>query len=434
MMASSRHLHAVALLVAVLHLEPRCLAFRTSMHSILHVAGDDMNVSSEEAGKDLCSDLNMNAMTRHWSAHKKRRCRCIDKSYVLGPSEAACGKDNVGEYKFNPTLVGDVIKDECTCMSKDHFQVLQMNLSVETSPHPEASRDQSQEPVAPVHEPTSREAPEQTQVENQGGHVEERREEETDYTDTSIYGEVKIETIPASPDVKDPCEAIVPGALKRHWAQRKNKKCRCDKDSGHLLSTNCGPGFAGEYKFDVNALPSPLPEGCGCIPSSAYQHELARRGAAQPEVEEAAFDKINAIADNLRSSLESQEEQDLAAEFKAEFKESMSSVGGGSGIVSEPEQRMPECKHPIPGGFRFGQYVKINKQVLTGQWLYVFPVYRRAGYQGLAQIVCPPRVTRGIEGRICLRRGDGGQKSAGCWLPENLELVEDPSPVIEDLD
>lgn len=89
-----------------------------------------------------------------------------------------------------------------------------------------------------------------------------------------------------------------------------------------------------------------------------------------------------------------------------------------------------KCKKDPPEPFKFGDIVQIEKKVHTGYWFEFAGVgigaqYKDAGISGtVAQVVCSEE-TKGTEGRVCLRRGRKGARSAGCWDPENLVKLEE---------
>lgn len=90
------------------------------------------------------------------------------------------------------------------------------------------------------------------------------------------------------------------------------------------------------------------------------------------------------------------------------------------------ESDVARCAQPLPDGFNFGAYVRINKQVVDSYLFGILPRYRHVGVSGtVAQVVCPEVASVASKGRVCLRTSLGGGKSVGCWLPKNLVVVED---------
>ncbi|CAE7211981.1 ANKRD52 [Symbiodinium sp. CCMP2592] len=187
--------------------------------------------------------------------------------------------------------------------------------------------------------------------------------------------------------IKEDCNPFGASYLRRWQA------CKCKKEQ--YLSFNCGKR-AALSKFSPND-PEVKGSGCRCVSES----ELLRNKSFAGDVIDAA-PPISKVSEPMEDG---------------------------------PLSQTPKCKVDPPFGFAFGDIVSIEKLIPAGHLFEVlgvgfFPQSKPAKIAGtVAQVVCSAG-TSGTKDRVCLRKGNMGMKSLGCWSPANLmKLDEDLNPL-----
>jgi len=172
---------------------------------------------------------------------------------------------------------------------------------------------------------------------------------------------------------------------------RRWQACKCKKEQ--YLSFNCGKR-AALRKFIPND-PEVKGSGCRCVSES----ELLRNKSFAGDLMDAPL-PISKVPEPMED-----------------------------GPVKTRPPETAKCKVDPPEGFAFGDIVRIEKMIPAGHLIEVlgvglFPQSKPAKISGtIAQVVCSAE-TSGTKGRVCLRKGNMGMKSLGCWSPSNLQKLE----------
>ncbi|CAE7722873.1 ANKRD52 [Symbiodinium microadriaticum] len=181
---------------------------------------------------------------------------------------------------------------------------------------------------------------------------------------------------------------------------RRWQACKCKKEEH--LSFDCGKR-ATLRKFSPND-PEVKGSGCRCLSES----ELMRNKSFVGDLMDAPL-PISKVPEPL---------EDEPVKIRPPPTSDSSEV---------PET--PKCKVDPPEGFAFGDIVRIEKMIPAGHLIEIlgvglFPQSKHAKISGtIAQVVCSEG-TSGTKGRVCLRKGNMGMKSLGCWSPSNLQKLE----------
>ncbi|CAE7651100.1 ANKRD52 [Symbiodinium sp. CCMP2456] len=181
---------------------------------------------------------------------------------------------------------------------------------------------------------------------------------------------------------------------------RRWQACKCKKEQH--LSFECGKR-AALRKFSPND-PEVQGSGCRCLSES----ELMRNKSFVGDLMDAPL-PISKVPEPLEDG--PVQTRPSPTSYSSEVLET------------------PRCKVDPPEGFAFGDIVRIEKKVSAGHlidlWgVGLFPQSKHAKISGtIAQVVCSEG-TSGTQGRVCLRKGNMGMKSLGCWSPSNLEKLD----------